>query len=405
MRRPLLLVVVAGTLALAACPPEAPRIVVGEGEGEGEGEGDAGEGEGEGEGEACDPAELGVLGPADKPRVVLVGHGNGPAAGSILTEVRGMTLTGSTLADDGVRLDVGVRPQRIAFVPSGAFALVLSDDGELVSVSVSSASVLAVVDTLQLPGSGHGDLRVVPDGTRAFVVNFDVSPEDTGVHEVLIGCDGALTLGSGFYSARLSSSLALLGADRAVLLGGQASFGTPDVNDVRIIALSPLAEQTVHDLFTENPDSTRIAASPDGTRAVIPDGSIITGAGGTVTLLDVSAGAVQLDRVSDLPAASEALFADAETVLVSRWDDDAVTVFDISGGTLAQTGEIAGVGLAEHMDVVTRGSAAGLVLVAATNAGGNIHLITAGAGAAASAGAVQLGAGFEEIPATLAIQP
>src|SRR5207237_4770116 len=136
-------------------------VVGGEGEGEGsvvggEGEGGGVGGEGEGSGAACNAA----AGDPEKARVVLVGQEFTDDPSVRGTTIRSLTLTGTALVDDGVRLDVHAPPQRIAFVPSGAYAIVLGDSGHVASVRVTSAQSLAIVNEIDLPSSA-GEFRDV----------------------------------------------------------------------------------------------------------------------------------------------------------------------------------------------------------------------------------------------------
>jgi len=214
---------------------------------------------------------------------------SGDVAGTDNHEIRSLTLGGETLVDDGVRLDVATRVVRIAFAPSGRFAIVLGKTGDgpdafgvVASVRVDDAGSMSVVDSVELPIFGPEDLHVAstldadpadPAGQalRVYVVDHD-STAGTGVHALRLACDGALAPDPGaFHEIRLADSMAFLGDDRALLVGGQAAF---DPSTTTTCACSRSGDDTgqvaAFDVFTDFIDLTRIAADRAGTRVVVP---------------------------------------------------------------------------------------------------------------------------------------
>ena len=366
------------------------------------------------DGATCD---LATPGAADRARVVLVGHGFSATPGVVGRAVRTLSLSpAGELSDDGTRIDVGTRPARIAFVPSGTIALVLGADGTLVSLRVRDVRTLEPAGRVTLPPADYGDLAIAPDGRSVVVPGSNVTTA-AGVSVVRIGCDGSLALEAGaFYGLRLAESVALLPGGRALVLGGQATFAPVDTRDLRILAIGAgaITELAAFDVFHDVIDTTRIAASPDGTTAIVPNASPFSTEGGQVAVLalDLAASPPTLRervRLRDLADAHEAAFAtDGHTALVARAEPGRIAVLaDVTGGW-ALSGEVAGVGLADAIAIVRRGSQKDLALVASVDAaaGSNVaRLRITGPGVVADLGQLTLGAGPENIPGALDVQP
>jgi DNA-binding beta-propeller fold protein YncE len=241
------------------------------------------------------------------------------------------------------------------------------------------------------------------------VVGSNVSVDTSGVYVVRVACDGTLTHDEeAGHGLRLSTSIAPLPGGRALLLGGQTAFDPIDNDDTRLLSLGPpVTELAAYDLWSDAVGATRIAASPDGALVAVPNNSMFSSLSGTVKLFSVAGDVVtELDTATGLQTPSELLFSpDGSLLLVSDWEADAVHVFDVSGDTLEPGDAVSGVGLAEHLAMVSRGASAGLVLAAATNAVGNIQLLQISAGAVTRVGQLDLGDGIDDIPWTLAVQP
>lgn len=359
------------------------------------------------------PGCLEGMGDADKERVVLVGHPFAADAGVDGTDLRSMTLQADgALVDDGMRLDVGFRTNRIEFVPSGTIALVLGEDGELASVGVKGALDLEVVDEVQLPSAGYGDLRVAPSGDVVYVVGTN-STETGGISVVDVGCDGALTVREdAFVPLRLTHALVLLDDGRALVIGGQATFdpAATDLDDTRLFDLRDGAPSEVAkvDLWSDFIDVARIDASPDGRFALVPNQSPFSAEGGKAMTLSIDGDVVESRGFLDLPAATEAVFSpDGTRALVSQFDEDKVSiVFIDDDGDFSVTGAVTGIGLADQMATVRRGTNAGLVLVTSVDQSGNIALLKFDdAAGALDLGQTALGEGSPDIPGAIAVQP
>lgn len=361
--------------------------------------------------------DLAALGEPDRTRVVLIGHPFGAMVGQEGTEIRAMVLSSDRdLRADGVRLDVGTRSNRIAFVPSGAFALVLGQDGTLVSVKVESANQLAVVDTVHLPSADYGDLVITSDGRTAFVTGSNVD-QTSGISTIGIGCDGSLTVATSmFFNVRLSESLVLLpGEWQAVLLGGQAVFAPVDPADVRLLARNGQQWSTLgaFDVFRDAIDVGRIALSPDGRTLLVPNSSPFSTEGGQVAVVDVDvAGGVlrESHRLMNLPDAREAVFSPSgDSAIVTLSGSDRVAVLLDQGATGFQVvGEVLGIGLPDKMVSISRGSLSGLVFLPSIdpNGGPNVAVLEfTGPGVVMDRGQVELGSGSIDIPDAIAVMP
>ncbi|MEW5851010.1 MAG: hypothetical protein AB2A00_19645 [Myxococcota bacterium] len=370
---------------------------------------DAGTGELFPDGGACNFANRGD---PDRDRVVLLGHPFTEEPGVDGTEISGMTLTAAgTLTIDGVRVDVGTRPARITFVPSGAVALVLGEDGTLVSVEVKSAQELTVMDRVTLPSAGYGDLVVAPDGATFYAVGSNVA-ETSGISTVTVGCEGQLTVHEdAFFNLRLTDSLALTAdGTRGYVLGGQAVFEPVDDNDVRLLRRKETGWEQVaaFDVFTDFIDTLRLALSPDGSTLVIPNGSAFSSEGGQVSVLTASGETLtESVRLTNLPDAREALFsADGQTALVSLLQPGKVVALSNPGTGWAVSQTVTGVGLAEQMAIVRRGALNGRVLVPSIDPNGGPNVVSlqiTGPGQVEDLGQVELGSGSEQIVVPIAV--
>ena len=358
--------------------------------------------------------DLGDMGDPDKPRVVLTSHPFAAKVGQKGTDIRSLTLyPGGLPIDDGMVLDVGFVVARIAFVPSGAYALVLGEDGDLASVAVSGAADLTVVSKVELPSAGFGDLVVTADGTTVYAVGSN-SVASGGVSTVYVDCDGALTVdGAAFFSIRLADSLALNPEeDLGVLLGGQAVFAPKDPDDLRLMAPTPagMSEIGSFDVFQDFVGSGRIAMSPDGQTVLVPNNSYFSYEEGQISVLSVSpTSLVETKRITTLHGVSEALFSpDGQTALVSRPENNRVAILTDEGSGFEPTGEVKGIGLADQMALISRGQLDGTVLLPSvdSNGGPNIAVIRIdGVGIVSDLGQVELGSGSVNIPDAIAVMP
>lgn len=364
-------------------------------------------------GQAC--AALSSPGPADKARVVVTGHSTKGIGG--VDEVhflRTASLDEAGFTDVGETLDLDFSPVRIEIVPSGAFAIVLGDEGALASVAIGGDGTLTLVDQVELGLFGMNDLRLSADGDEAFAMAADVTEETAGISVVKIACDGTLAIADdGFFGLRLARSLAFLpGEERAVLLGGQAAFEPVDDDDVRLLARAGDGFEQIgaFDLYGDFVDTLRIAVSPDGSTLIIPNGSPLSAETHQALIADIEGDVIRVShRVTGLEDAREALFSpDGQTALVTLFGRNRVVVLADAGSGLEAVDEITGIGLAEQMALVARGSLSGTVLVSSVDTDGTANvarLRIIAKGEVTDLGQLDLPEGFEYLPRALAVQP
>ncbi|MCB9539305.1 MAG: hypothetical protein H6704_24075 [Myxococcales bacterium] len=357
-----------------------------------------------------------ALGPdpdPDLPRVLLVGHPFGAVPGEDGTEVSAWAVEPDGDLTPGARIDVGFRPERIAFVPSGRFALVLGEDGTLAILAVDDADEVTLIDAVGLPGAGAADLVIDPDGLYAHAVFADVD-EDSGVYTVGIGCDGALKPEPPHFSLRLSDSFALVPGmpDRAVLLGGQTAFEPFDDFDLRLLARGPQGWRQVGqaDLWGDFVDSAGIGIAGDGRTVLIPNGSPFSEEGGQLMVAKIEGDTlVEVTRLTGLGDLRQVRFApDGETALVSRLEDGIVSVVADTEDGWQVVDDIGGVGLAEHLAIVQRGAQAGLVFAPSVSPADGPQLVTLqveGPGVVRHVRTMLLGEGSPQIPGPAAVAP
>ena len=355
---------------------------------------------------------------ADASRVILVGHPFTAQPEVKGTEIRGLTLRpDATIADDGIRLDVGAKPVRIAFAPHGLYAFVLGEDGALVSVFVAAAEGMAVIDRVDLPAAGYGDLHVSADGGTVWVTGSNVD-ESSGISTVEVDCDGNLSVAAdAFFPLRLAESTAFLPGDAgALVLGGQAVFDPVDPNDARLLRRrgpdprDGFEEVGAFDLYHDFVGAGRIAVSPDGRTGALPNNSAFSAETGQMMLVSIDGDTVtEVDRVREVFDASEALFSlDGRTLVLSQVEPGRLGVYRIEDGRISETTELRGIGLADHLARVERGPLADTLLIPSVDpeGGPNITMVRiTGPGQVEDRGETPLGRGSLNIATPIAVQP
>lgn len=360
------------------------------------------------------PCAFETLGPEDRSRIVIAGFGFTAMPNVDGTEIGALQFgLSGTLVDLMSRADVGTRPLRVEFVPSGEIAMVLGEDMQLVSVRVASDGTLTVIDRVQLPMAGASDLRLINNGRTAITVGTDVA-ELSGLSTVDIACDGTLQVDqAAFFNIRLADSIAFLpGEQRAVLLGGQTAFEPFDNNDVRLLDRSNgrFSEVAPFDLWGDFVSTGRIALSPDGRTLIMPNGSAFSNEGAQAIVAEIDQNmVVERTRIMNLEDASEAIFSpDGQTALITLFQPGHVVIATDGANGWQERSRIRGVGLADQMALLSRGPHSGTVFLPSVdpNGGPNIARIRInGPGMVSDLGQTELGSGSENIPGAIAIQP
>lgn len=350
----------------------------------------------------CTDFDLESPRPADRTRTVLVAHTNGSEAGSVGTTLRRLLFSpGDDFTDMGAT-DVGISVEALAFTPSSSLAFAVAEDGALISLDPETLNVL---DTLALPGFGHQELHVSPDGKTLYVVSRN-SNEDAGIDVVSIACDGSLTLGSHF-GIRLASSLAILPDGRGVLLGGQAVFEPIDDDDVRLLNLGQTPNEIdSFDIYTDFIDALKIDVSPSGEHLAIPNGSPFSSEGAQVIVAEINGDNITLQtRISEMNDARSAYFAQSSnTLVITRFQPGVLSALTLDNGQWIVSDEATGLGLVSHIAPIKRGLQTDTVLISSVLTEPQIVVAQVGVPLTIK-GVFELGAGIENIPSAIAISP
>lgn len=353
-------------------------------------------------------------GEADRDRVVMLGMPFGAMIPEVGTEIRTLTLTTEgELVDEGARLDVGFRVARVAFVPSGALALVLGEGGELAAVQVDDALTLTKLGEVSLPSADYGDLVLADGGETAFVVGSNVA-ETSGISTVTLACDGTLTLvEEAFFNLRLAQSLALdEDKGRGVLFGGQAVFEPVDDHDLRLLAREGLGWREVgaFDVYSDFIGVDRIALSPDGGLLLAPNGLPLSDEAAQVAVVAVEGDSLrEVQRMEGFPDVSEVRFTpDGQTALLTLGEPGQVVALRVDGLEVSVSQRVTGVGLASQSALIVRGALEGTLLLASVDPreGSNVAMLRVESpGTLLDLGQLQLGEGGPNIPGAIAVQP
>ncbi len=348
----------------------------------------------------------------DRPRVAVVGFPFSDEVGVDGTEIGVFVLGEDGLAAEGLRLDVMTRPKRVRFLPGGSHVIVLGEDGVVHTVRVEGEGAPVIVDSLAIDGDGWTDLVVDPDGQFAHAVASNVT-EDEGVFTLAIGCEGTLDVMPEHLGLRLASTLALMPGDpdRAILLGGQAVFDPIDDDDTRLIerdADGVWQQIGAFDLWGDFVDAAGIGVHPDGTSALVPNGSPISEEGGQVMVVSIDGDTLaDAGRIPGMDDARSAYFHHGGTALVSRLEPGRVSVLVREGQGYAVVDELR-YGLPEDFAIVQRGALDGYVVLPAVSPATGSQLVTlrvVGEGAVEEVAVIALPAGGGFIPGTVAVSP
>ncbi len=362
-----------------------------------------------------DPCGFGPTGSPDEDRVVLIGHPFGDEEGGRGHDIRSMVLRADgTLVDVGARLGLGSRAERIAFTPSGRFAIVVGEDGVITLVEVVAPDDLQIRDVAAVDPQGTADLVMHPDGHTAWLLRADVNEANSGVFTITLGCDGTLNVAPDHFGLRLTEAMALFPGDpdQALLLGGQAVFTPIDDFDVRLLTREGHGWRQVgsFDIFQDFVQASGIAVSPDKRTAAIPNASPFSEEGHQLVILDLSPdGVVERHRILNLEDAVMTRFSpDGQTLLLLRPEPGRITLLAAdAGGRFAVVDELAP-GLATDFALVSRGEGTGLLVVPSVHPaeGSRVQVYRLeGPGQAQWVDAVALPEGFDQIPGAIGIRP
>ena len=311
--------------------------------------------------------------------------------------------------EKGSRLEMGTRISHIQFLPSGRLAIILGEDGSLISFDPSREETL---DRLLLDEASPADLIVHPDDERVFVVMENFT-EEAGVFTVRVGCGGRLRSEEEHLGMRLSGALALLPDDpeRALLLGGQAVFDPVDDDDLRLLrwAGGGWVQEAAFDLWGDFVDCAGIAISPDGQDLLIPNGSPFSTEGGELMVARLEGNQLrELQRLEGMEDARQVRFAPQGTALLTLGEPGRLVVLSREDDRWRERDRIAGVGLAEQLALVHQGVGRGLILAPAIDPREGPRLVILREQALAEVELLRvfpLGSGPVNIPGAIGIAP
>lgn len=349
----------------------------------------------------------------DRPRVALVTFPFSNVIGEHGTTLGAYDVTlGGQLVPRAERLDLMSRPVRVRALPSGAYAVALTEDGVIYSLAIEGPGAPVIVDSIALPGAGWADLVVDPDGAHVHATRRDVGPE-SGVYTVALDCAAGLHPLAAHYALRLADTLAIFpdDPDRALLIGGQTAFAPFDDDDTRLLVRRPdggWAEQGAFDLWGDFVDTAGLAIAPDGRDALVPNGSPLSEEGGQVMVVDIDGDQLaDRRRIEGMADARAAWFHHGGTALVTRLEPGRVSILRREGGAYAVIDELR-YGLPEDLALVQRGALDGLVVLPAISPATGSQIVTLrvhGDGIVDEIDVLPLPEGGDNIPGSVAVAP
>jgi hypothetical protein len=316
-----------------------------------------------------------LLNAADRDRPVVVAHpydaNSDPGTQASVLVLR----SDGNLEDTGTDLTCGSAPALAAFTADGRFGVVLGEgpghnQHNLAPFSVDRSGGITrlggVIDIRALDFSG-ADLVPAPDGSGVWLVHrtgegglFFLSFEGGQPH-----VKPAQPSGYNQFPVTLPASMAILPDNRrAVLSGGALSIDDPpyDITLVDLFSGAILDQQVMGVGSMGN----KTVVSSDGTRALIPSADPWGVGNHQVMVVELGIDSVLSWQGVPVPYPSwVAIHPGDGAALVTSWDDDSVTVLNLSADPPVAAQTIPGVPLADHLDCVREGSLAGLCLVSA----------------------------------------
>jgi len=357
------------------------------------------------------PFELQNAEDRDRPVVVAHPHDANSDPGTLASVL--VLRSDGTLEDTGTDLTCGSAPSLAAFTADGRFGVVLGEgpghnQHDLAPFSVDRAGAVTrlggVIDIRELGFSG-ADLVPAPDGSGIWLVHrsgegglFFLSFEGTEPH-----IEPAQPSGYNLFPITLPASMAILPDNRrAVISGGALSIDDPpyDITMVDLFSGSILDQQVMGVGSMGN----KTVVNSDGTRALIPSADPWGAGNHQVMVAELGADSILSWQGVAVPYPSwVAIHPGGGAALVTSWDDDSVTVLDLSQDPPVATQTIPGVPLADHLDCVREGSLAGLCLISAVT---DLTIISlANDGSTSQSPSFAFGDGVENITSGPAIFP
>lgn len=358
-----------------------------------------------------------TLAPADRTRFAVVSHPYDSSAGQANEwEVLALSSSGA-LSQTGATFTMGRATNgRVVFTPDGEIGLVAQEDGSIGVFRIAADGSVTVLNP-GLTGDFYAfSVSVVPDGSRAIVVDGDTAENGGGLYELDIACDGTVAEAGMIAGARTPSGLEFLPDGRAVAAALEL-LSAPAGSDAELLQWDGTAAPSLlggADAFGDDESIVSALAVTSGARyALIADDNQFSGTPNRIAI-------TRIDAAGLSPVQILSPFNDPAAIAVSPFDGTALAIlgegnaihrlaFDAANATAPYTdaGAITYSGAAPQLPLVAvtidRGSLAGRVLVAENL--GVRQLDFAPGGTVTDGGLTSLGSGFTAITGALGIQP
>lgn len=260
----------------------------------------------------------------DRTRKVVISHPFGEGGSKMKAyEVLELSTAGSlTRTNETFEMDRGLA--EIAFTPDGQIGLVAQDDGSVGVFAFDDAGKVRVVHAA-FKGSFYASHVVVArDGGRAFLLDAQTKNNGGGVHEVRIGCDGALTYVGLSIPGGQAHAMTLLPADpdRAVLVAGAAldSSAGDYAHRIDLVATKPARLASGPVFGDSDAIASWVAVTPDGKWALVTDNGFAKGSRMAAVALDTMKPAPTM-KVANPAAVVMSPFGNAALLLESDGED------------------------------------------------------------------------------------
>ncbi len=238
---------------------------------------------------------------AERTRKVVISHPFGEdGAKAKAYEVLELSPTGElTRTNEAFEMDRGLA--EIAFTPDGQIGLVAQDDGSVGVFAFDDGGKVRVVNPAFKGTFYASHVVVARDGTRAFLLDAQTKNNGGGVHEVRIGCDGALTYVGLAIPGGQAHAMTLLPTDpdRAVLIAGAAMDSSAGDYAHRIDLASAKPTRLASGPVFGDADAiaSSVAVTRDGKWALVTDNGLAKGS---------RMAAIALDTMKPAPAVTVA---------------------------------------------------------------------------------------------------